>query len=109
MTQPAGDADAMTQARARNLLIRKVRDQLKGHRLEIRELARQLVISSPGHPEQGRIYLSYTTGAVSHRRTVWQYLGHFTGHSSDPTPDDPTVDLDTIITTLTQPGEDGAQ
>ena len=56
---------------------------LKGTGLEIRELARELVISNPGHPGQGRIYVTYATGEVSHRRVVWDYLGCIDGHGND--------------------------
>jgi hypothetical protein len=107
--QTASDEDELERARARNLLIRTVREKLKGHGLDIRELAREMVISSPGHPEKGRIYINCATGEVSHRLTVWDYLGYFTGYDSNHHSDDLRVDLNKIIATLGRPGESETQ
>jgi hypothetical protein len=79
-----------------------VRDRLKGKGLDIRELDRELVISVPGQPEKGRIYINLTTGEVSHRRVLWDYLGLLEGHGNDRDPDEPGIDADTIIHTLTR-------
>jgi hypothetical protein len=73
--------------------------------LDIRELANELVISNPGHPEQGRIYVTYATGEVSHRQTLWDYLGYFEGHGRHNEDADESVSAEKIIRTLT--GRDG--
>jgi hypothetical protein len=103
MTQTHSDTDPFAAIRARNLLVRKVRDQIKGNGLDIRELDKELVISFPGHPENGRLYLNLATGEVSHRRTIWDYLGNFDGHGQEIDSEEPTVDASTIIRTLTGP------
>ena len=107
MIQPASPADPPTWFQARNALIRTVRAQLKGKHLDIRELDNEMAISSPGHPEKGRVYITYTTAEVSHRKTTWDYLGHFEGHSNTHDPDEPDVDAGTIIRTLTGPDSPG--
>ncbi len=100
MTQTASDTDALQPLRARNTLIRTVRTLLKGTGLDIRELANELVISHPGHPEHGRIYITYTTGDVSHRRTIWDYLGHLDGYGSTDPDTEACVNADTITAAL---------
>ena len=50
MTQPAQDENAAHLARARNQLIQTVKARLKGTGRDVRELAKELVISNPGHP-----------------------------------------------------------
>jgi hypothetical protein len=98
--QPPSELDALAAVRARNLLIASVRTRLRGAGLDVRELASELVISHPGHPERGRIYVKYANGEVSHRRTVWSYLGHIDGYGP-PDPDaDPPVDIHAIIAAL---------
>jgi hypothetical protein len=99
MTHPASDVDPLAAIRARNLLVRTIRHQLKGKRLDIRERDHELVITSPGHPERGGIHITLATGEASHRRTIWNYLGYLPGHGSTDT-DKPTVDTDVIITIL---------
>jgi hypothetical protein len=74
---------------------------LKGTGLEIRELARELVISNPGHPGQGRIYVTYATGEVSHRRVVWDYLGCIDGHGNDDEKAELSVNAEKFISVLT--------
>jgi hypothetical protein len=101
MTQPASDTAKLQALRERNALIRTVRAKLKGRGLDFRELANELVISSPGHPEHGRIYITYACGEVSHRRTVWEYLGHFDGIVSASPDAEPCVDVQAIISILT--------
>jgi hypothetical protein len=103
MIQTSSDTDPFAAIRARNQLVRSVRDQLKGKGLDIRELDKELVISFPGHPENGRLYLNLATGEVSHRRTIWEYLGYFDGHGQDIDSEEPTVDVQTIVHTLTEP------
>jgi hypothetical protein len=77
--------DALQALRARNTLVQTVRALLQGTGLDIRELASELVISHPGHPEYGRIYITYTKGEVSPRRCTWDYLGHLDGYGpTDP-------------------------
>jgi hypothetical protein len=96
-----GDNDPFAQIRARNGLVRTVRDSLKGSGLDIRERRNELVISHPGHPEHGRIYVTLASGEVSHARTTWTYLGPLHGHEPNDDPDrDPPITADTIITTL---------
>jgi hypothetical protein len=70
---------------------------MKGSGLDIRELENQLVISTPGHPEMGRIYITYKKGEVSHRRTVWDYLGYLDGCGDDSEKTEPGVTAETII------------
>jgi hypothetical protein len=100
VTQPASDVDPLAAARARNLLVRTIRHRLKGKGLDIRERDHELVITSPGHPERGGIYVTLATGEASHRRTIWNYLGYLPGHGSTD-PDKPTTDTDTIAAVLT--------
>jgi hypothetical protein len=102
VTQAHGDADVLQAARARNLLIRRVRELLKGSGLDIRELASELVISNPGHPEQGRIYITYVTGEVSHKRVVWDYLGYLDGAAASDPEAEPKVSAETITGRLAQ-------
>jgi hypothetical protein len=102
ISQPAQALDARQTLRARNMLVQTVRTRLKGTGLDIRELASELVISYPGHPERGRIYITYATGEVSLRLTVWTYLGPLEGFEPNDDPDrEPAVDADKIIATLT--------
>jgi hypothetical protein len=108
MTHPAEDNDpspAIQALRARNQLTRHVRALLKGSGLDIRENDNQLVISRPGHPDHGRIYITYATAEVSHARTTYTYLGHLDTPDtpgSDPDDDEPHVDTGTIIRKLTE-------
>jgi hypothetical protein len=104
MTQPASNPDALADFRARNTLIHQVRDQLKGTGLDIRELAKELAVSNPGHPEKGRLYINCATGEVSHRLPVLGYLGYLNGYGGDRDPDEPRVDADKIVSTLTGAG-----
>jgi len=58
------------------------------------------VVSHPGHSERGRVYITYATGDVSHKRTIWDYLGRLDGYGR-PDPDaEPPVDTAAIITAL---------
>lgn len=100
MTHPAGDKSVFQPIRARNTLIHTVRTLLKGTGLDIRELARELVISLPGHPEHGRVYITYSKGDVSHRRTTWHYLGRLDGHGPTDPDTEPAVTTDKIIKVL---------
>jgi hypothetical protein len=104
MKQADGKADAGAALRARNRLIRSVREQLRGKNLDSRELARELVISAPGHPEKGRLYINLATAEVSLRLPAWAYLGYLDGHGGDRDPDEPRVDADKIVSVLTGPG-----
>ncbi|MGH3158779.1 MAG: hypothetical protein ACRDNF_19705 [Streptosporangiaceae bacterium] len=110
MTQPADDhAPSPGEAvRARNRLARHVRALLKGSGLDIRENDNQLVISRPGHPDHGRIYITYATAEVSHALTLYTYLGHLDQHASSPDNDEPPVDTKAIIDALTDPSPDGS-
>lgn len=101
MTQTTCDTDAFQLIRARNELVRAVRSLLKGTGLDIRELANELAISNPGHPEQGRIYVTYAKGEISHRRTVWDYLGYLDGYGDGEEKIEPGVSAEKIIATLT--------
>jgi hypothetical protein len=101
MTQTASDTDALQAFRDRNKLIRTVRTLLKGSGLDIRELTNALVISHPGHPEYGRIYITYARGEVSCRRIIWDYLGCLDNNTSTSPDVDPCVDVHMIINILT--------
>lgn len=101
MTQITGDTEALQAFRARNRLIRTVRNRLKGNGLDIRELAKHLVISLPGHPEHGRIYITYATGEVSLRRCTWNYLGRLDGYGSTDPESEPSLSAERIIALLT--------
>jgi hypothetical protein len=101
MTQAAPDTDTIRALRARNTLIRTVRTLLKGSGLDIRELANHLVISHPGHPEHGRIYISYANGNASLRHCTWEYLGSFDGFASTDPDAEPLLSAEQIIATLT--------
>jgi hypothetical protein len=101
MTHPADDKDPGEAVRTRNLLVRRVRAQLKGQGLDIRELENDLAISRPGYPDKGRIYIKYANSEVSHGRMTWTYLGHLDGLSSDAATAEPRVNTDTIINMLT--------
>jgi hypothetical protein len=98
MTEMICETDRFAAFRARNELIRTVRERLKGKGLDTRELENdRLVISSPRHPEKGRVYLNLRSGEVSHRRTIWDYLGHLDGHAGEHETPDSFVTVDTII------------
>jgi hypothetical protein len=100
MTHPPDELTWIQICRARSHLHRAVATLLRGTGLEIRELANHLVIYNPRDPEKGRIYITYTTGEVSHRLVTWDYLG--TLHTTEPDPDrEPSVDTAQIIATLT--------
>jgi hypothetical protein len=103
VTQAAGGTDAVTRFRARNRLIRMVRDRLKSSGLQARERDKELVISNPGNPDNGSVHINLATGEASHQRTLWEYLGYLPGYGSGD-PDAPGVDTDAIIATLTRPG-----
>jgi hypothetical protein len=102
LTTPAPDEDAVRSLRARNALVQTVRARLRGARLDIRELAKELVISDPGHPEHGRVYITYATAEVSLRRTTWEHLGHLDGHGPTDPDAEPPVHPEKIISTLRQ-------
>ena len=104
MTQAEDKTDASAALRARNLLIRAIREQLKGKNLDSRELARALVISAPGQPEKGRLYINLATAEVSYRLPAWAYLGYLDGHGGDRDPDEPRMNVDKIVSILTGPG-----
>jgi hypothetical protein len=92
----------MAAFRARNELIRTLREQMKGKGLDTRELENdRLVISRPGHPDKGRIYINLRTGEVSHRRTIWDYLGHLDHHPHTSPTAEPHITAVTIIAALT--------
>jgi hypothetical protein len=101
MTQPVPDTDAVRALRQRNLLSRAVRAMLKGSRLDIRELTNHLVISDPGHPDHGRIYISYANGDASLRRCTWEYLGHLDGYGSTDPDAEPALGAERITAILT--------
>jgi hypothetical protein len=100
MTQPASDTDHLRAFRDRNALVRTVRTMLKGTGLDVRELANELVISDPGHPDHGRIYITYARGEVTHRRTTWDYLGYLDRTARSPDAE-PCIGIQAIIDTLT--------
>lgn len=101
MACPAGEGGAFQPIRARNTLVRTVRTLLKGTGLDIRELASELVISRPGHPEHGRVYITYAHAEVTHRRITWEYLGYLDGYGSADPEAEPGIDARTISAALT--------
>ena len=110
-TQPPGDLEAVRRCRARNTLLALVRDMLVGSGLDIRDRDKYLVVSNPRDPDQGRIYVSYTTGEVSWQRPVWEYFGHLKGYATAPEADpdtEPVADGQTIILALSGHRGDGA-
>lgn len=100
MTQTTSETNELQPLPDRNALISAVRTMLKGSGLDIRELANQLVISRPGYPEHGRIYITYAHGEVSHRRTIWDYLGYLDRIADTSLDAEPRVNIQTIIRTL---------
>jgi hypothetical protein len=99
MTQTS--SDTLQALRTRNTLIAAIRAQLKGTGLDIRERENELVISRPGHPEYGRIYITYSRWEVSHRRALWDFLGRLDGHPSSVPDAEQRVTMDTILRNLT--------
>lgn len=104
MTQTPSDTSAVQALRARTTLIQAVHAQLKGAGLDIRELASHLVISRPGHPGHGRIYITYSRAEVSLRRCTWNYLGYLDGYGNDPEAD-PSLTAEKLIALLTNPAD----
>jgi len=102
MTRPSDESADIQHVRARAVLRRTLDPLLRGHGLDIRELATALAIGNPSNPEKGRIHITYATGDVSLRRVIWNYLGPLQGYEPDDDPDrEPGVDAATIIATLT--------
>jgi hypothetical protein len=102
MTHRPGELSADEKCRAMTTLRRKVDALLRGRHLEIRELTSALVIGNPGHPENGRVHITYATGDVSVKRAIWQYLGPLQGYEPGDDPDrEPGVDAAQIIAILT--------
>lgn len=99
------------ECRARNRLSRKVRGLLAGSGMEVRELARELIISNPQDPHRGRIHVTYETGEVSWSKTVgdytvWDYWGYLDGYGNAPDgtlSGEPAIGASRIISTLTGP------
>lgn len=106
MTQTPSEPDALQTLRTRNALVRAVRTLLKGGGLDIRELANELVISVPGHPEHGRIYITYAKGEISLRRCTWQYLGYLDGYGPTDPDAEPSLTAEKIIAALTGQNND---
>jgi len=104
MTQTPSDTSAVQALHARTTLIQAVRTQLKGTGLDIRELASHLAISRPGHPDHGRIYITYSRGEVSLRRCTWNYLGYLDGYGNDPETN-PSLTAEELIALLTSPAD----
>ncbi|MGH9448530.1 MAG: hypothetical protein ACRD3O_22840 [Terriglobia bacterium] len=97
---PADLHEALRPHRDRNTLVRTVKALLRGSGLDIRELANELVISNPGHPEMGRIYVTYASGEVSLRLPLWNYLGYLEGYGGKDKEPELRVDADKIIAAL---------
>lgn len=109
-TDPTANPDSFEAVRARNRLVDQVRAALSGARLDIRDRTSALVISNPGHPDNGRIYITYTTAEVSLSRPVWRYLGRLQEHDRDHDPEaEPTVTAAAIIAALTDPADASAE
>lgn len=105
MTQIPSDTGALQALRARSALIQTVRTRLKGSGLDIRELTSHLVISQPGHPDHGRIYVNYANGDASLRRCTWEYLGHLDGYGPTDPEAEPSLNTERIIATLADPAD----
>lgn len=103
MTQPVSKTEALAAVRARNGLVRKVREALHGKDLYVRERDKELVITRRGHPDKGRVYINLATGEASHCRTLWDYLGYLPGYGSGDI-DQPSVDTDAIVAIFGRPG-----
>jgi hypothetical protein len=102
MTQPPDEHTDIQHLRARTTLRRNLDPQLRGHGLDTRELTTALAIGNPGHPEKGRVHITYATGDVSIKRVTWEYLGPLQGYEPDDDPDrEPGVDPAQIISILT--------
>jgi hypothetical protein len=102
MTHGPDELSAIEPCRAMTTLRQKVDALLRGRHLAIRELTTALAIGNPGHPEKGRIHITYATGDVSLRRVTWEYLGPLQGYEPDDDPDrEPGVDAAQIIAILT--------
>src|ERR1700722_216078 len=103
-TMPYGkkQTDPVELCRARSVLRQQVHVLLRASGLEICELANGLAIRNPRDPDRGSIVISYTSGEVSWKRTIWEYLGPLKGHEPNDDPDrEPAVDAATIISMLT--------
>lgn len=106
MPDETATGDPFAGVRARNELVDRVRAALRGTGLDVRDRTSALVISRPGYPDSGRVYITYTTGEVSLSRPVWRYLGCLEGHSRGDDPDaEPAVDAAAIVAALTHPAE----
>jgi hypothetical protein len=101
MTHQPGEPDAVRALRARNTLIRTVRTGLKGSGLDTRELTSHLVISDPGHPDHGRVYITYVNADASLRRCTWDYLGVLDGYGGTDPGAEPGLTAEQIIAILT--------
>src|ERR1700733_8904540 len=106
MTQTPGEPDALQAVRAQTTLTRTIRTLLKGAGLDIRELASHLVISNPGHPDNGRVYITYAKGEVSLRRCTWAYLGYLDGYGPTDPEAEPSLHAGNIIAALTGQNDD---
>ena len=102
MTRATDETDIFARFRARNELVRELKQQFGGRGLNIRERDNEVVISSLGHPEKGSVHFALASGEVSHRRVLWDYLGSLPGYGSGD-PDEPGVDTDAIATIFTRP------
>jgi hypothetical protein len=74
MTEPTGHPE---DARARTN--RAVAELVAHHRLQVQELANELVISNPRDPDKGQIHVEYAGGYVSWERVTWSYWGTLEG------------------------------
>lgn len=96
--------DPFAGVRARNLLVARVRAELRGLGLDVRDRENALVITRPGDPDGRRVYVTYATGEVSLYQPVWRYLGHLDDPGRVRDPDaDPLVDAAAIVAALTDP------
>ncbi|HEY3732798.1 MAG TPA: hypothetical protein VGL63_02675 [Streptosporangiaceae bacterium] len=79
---------ALELLRARTALRAQMASMLAGHGLEIRDLARDIVITNPRDPEKGRVYVGCSDGEVSWKRTVWDHFGPLAGPDAEASPQD---------------------
>lgn len=99
----ATELTAIQLCHTRSRLRRMVGDLLAGSGLEIRELERELVISNPRDPQKGRVCITYASGEVSLRLTIWDYWGYLGGYGrplwADPE-SEPGIEASRIIASL---------
>src|ERR1700735_2863941 len=97
MTESGPDElSALEMLQARNALRATLDSLLAESGLKIRDLARDIVISNPHHPEKGKVYVGCPDGPVAWKRTVWDRWGYLTDPASEPAKPRPGPDAEEI-------------